>query len=148
MPSFFRRAQRHRTDEEPENLADRRLDRYYAERVPASARSAELARLISLPDEDVDPDAPDEDVEFLASLVKEIDRNPAAGAPRVQPAPRIEYVSAAPNEEEKLNVFLQMQAEETRVRTSETLGVQDADLDDVLEELATTAAALRLRRAA
>jgi hypothetical protein len=147
MPSFFRRAQRHRSDEEPENLADRRLDRYYAERVPASARSPELARLISIPDEDVDPDAPDEDVEFLASLVQEIERKPAAETPRVLPAPHIEHV-AAPTEEEKLNVFRQMQAEETRVRTSETLGVVDADLDDVLEDLATTAAALRLRRAA
>jgi hypothetical protein len=147
MPSFFRRAQRHRIDGEPENLADRRLDRYYAERVPASARSPELARLISIPDEDLDPDAPDEDVEFLASLVKEIERKPALDAPRVQPAPRIEHV-LAPTEEEKLNVFRQMQAEETRMRTSETLGVVDADLDDVLEDLATTAAALRRRRAA
>jgi hypothetical protein len=41
-----------------------------------------------------------------------------------------------------------MQDEETRVRTAETLGVEDADLDDLLEELSTTAAALRLRRAA
>jgi hypothetical protein len=148
MPSFFRRAKRHRADEEPENLSDRRLDRYYAERVPASARSPELARLISLPDEDdADPDAPDEDVEFFASLVKEVERKPAAETPRSQPAPRIEHVFAAADEE-KLNVFRQMQAEETRIRTSETLGVPDAELDDLLEDLSTTAAALRRRRAA
>jgi hypothetical protein len=149
MPSFFKRARSHRTDQEPENLSDRRLDRYYADRVPASARSPELARLISLPDdEETDPDAPDEDVEFFASLVKEVERKPAAETPRTFPAPHIEHVIPAPTEEEKLNVFRQMQDEETRVRTAETLGVEDADLDDLLEELSTTAAALRLRRAA
>ena len=147
MAGLFNRRKREMPNKEPENRPEQRLDRLYAERVPASARSPELARLISLPDDDVDPDAPDEDLEFLASLAREVERTPIE-PPRVQPALRIDTVVIAPTEEEKLNVFRQTRDSDERMRTSETLGVPDADLDDVLEDLATTVAALRRRRAA
>jgi hypothetical protein len=147
MAGLFKRRKREMPNIEPENRPEQRLGLLYAERVPASARSPELERLMSLPDEDADPDAPDEDLEFLASLAREVERTPIE-LPRVQPAPRIETVVIAPTEEEKLNVFRQTRDEDERVRTSQTLGVPNADLDDVLEDLATTVAALRRRRAA
>jgi hypothetical protein len=147
MAGLFKRRKRDIPNIEPENRPEQRLDRLYAERVPASARSPELVRLMSLPDEDADQDAPDEDLEFLASLAREVERTPIE-LPRVQPAPRIETVVIAPTEEEKLSVFRQSHDDDERVRTSQSLGVPDAALDDVLEDLATTIAALRRRRAA
>jgi hypothetical protein len=65
----------------------------------------------------------------------------------VTAAPHIEHIFA-PSDEEKLNVFRQMQEDDLRVRTAESLGVPDIELDDLLEDLSTTAAALRRRRAA
>jgi len=141
--------------------------------LPASARPYETQRLIAAYGADDDADGPDEDIEFLASLVDEIERTPAdpAAAPRVQPAPGVDrsepnltralprarpraltanekMVRAEPDDEAKLNVFRAMRDEPQRVRTSQQLRVRDVELDDLLEDLSTTAAAIRRRKAA
>lgn len=149
MPRFFGR----RKDtaipagSEPEHVLDRAA--LYADKVPASARSREMQRFLPPTPDDVDPDAPDEDVEFIASLVREIDRKPPA-APRAQLAPQefTERVIMAATEEEKLNVFRSMQDEPPRLRDTLASTMQDVEMDDLLETLSTTAAALRLRKAA
>lgn len=151
MASMFKRKKREaEAAVEPESRPDQQLARLHAAMVPASARTPELQRLLSpLADEDSDPDGPDDDLEFLASLVREIDRKPIPTA-RFQPAPSppAEQVAAAPTEEEKLNFFRQMKDEPEHVRNSESLRVQDVDIDDLLEALSITAAALRMRKAA
>jgi hypothetical protein len=181
-----------RTD--PENRPDQRHD-LLRSFVPASARPHETQRLYApFADED-ENDGPDEDIEFLSSLVEEIDHNPpdAMADPRVRPSPALDMdsgagsflrarptrvlgrdattgveadprvrpaapgratvnplqnITAAPTDEEKLNVFRAVRDEPERVRTSHDLGVPDVDLDDLLEDLSTTAAAIRRRRAA
>ncbi len=151
MASLFKRKKREaEAAMEPENRPDQQLARLHAAMVPASARTPELQRLLApLADEDSDPDGPDEDLEFLASLAREIDRAPIAPT-RFQPAPvpHSEQPVIAPTEDQKLNFFRQMKDEPENIRPSESLHVQDVDLDDLLETLSTTAAALRRRRAA
>ncbi len=151
MASLFKRKKRgNDVGVEPENRPEQRLDRLYAEMVPASARSPEMQRLLSpAGGQDTDPDGPDEDLEFLASIAREIDRTPIAPS-RFQPAPapRAEQAMIAPTEEQKLNLFRQMKDESEHVRNAASLRVQDVDLDDLLEDLSTTAAALRRHKAA
>jgi hypothetical protein len=151
MASIFKRTTRGaEAAVEPENRVDQQLARQHAAMVPASARTPELQRLLSpLSDDDSDPDGPDDDLEFLASLVREIDREPIPTV-RFQPAPAPpgEQTVLAPTEEEKLNLFRQMKDEPQQVHNSDSLRVQDVDMDDLLEELSITAAALRVRKAA
>jgi hypothetical protein len=170
MPSLFRRRQ-DRTDErdDPENRLDQRHDLLRA--LPASARPREMQRFAAIGATDDDNEGPDEDIEFLESLVSEIDTAPAPdprARPLRTPAPASADVSAtslprpAPSaprpasitmrvptdDDAHLNVFRAVRGEPDRVRTSRELRVTDVDLDDLLEDLATTAAAIRLRKAA
>ena len=170
MPSLFaRRRQQPEIRQDPENRPEQRHD-LVSTFLPASARPYEKQRLAIYTDDDAD--GPDEDIEFLASLVEEIEREPAAplsdkrpapqaaaqgdsdaGAPirarpiRPMPAAAITTRVAAPDDEAKLNVFRAMRDEPDRARTSRDLGVRDVDIDDLLEDLATTAAAIRRRSA-
>jgi hypothetical protein len=145
--------------------------------LPASARPYEKQRLLAAyGDPDAPDDGPDEDLEFLEQLVDEIDRTPAPAEAdrRVQPAPgddRTEpnllrarpslapaktrpaatpsiSVRVATDDEQSLNVFRAVRGEPERVRTAQDLGVRDVDLADLLEDLSTTAAAIRRRKAA
>ena len=148
MASIFSRRRRQPDDQDPENRPDQRHDLLRAF-VPASARPHEMQRLHALnalDANDDETDGPDEDLEFLASLVEEIERQPTQEPARFRPAP-IETVKFA-TDEEKFNVFSAMRVEPERVRTSQDLGVRDVDMDDLLEDLSTTAAAIRRRKAA
>ena len=150
MASIFSRRRRDAAArQEPENRPEQHHDllRTY---VPASARPQEMQRLHALNALDDETDGPDEDIEFLASLVEEIERQPTNVADQpVRPAwtAPIETVKVA-SDEEKFNVFRAMRDEPDRVRTSDDLGVPDVDMDDLLEDLSTTAAAIRRRKAA
>jgi hypothetical protein len=147
MGNLFRRGKREPDAPDPENRPDQRMDRYYTALVPASARSPEVQRLaIAIGDDE--NEGPDEDIEFIASLVKEIERTPrpiARSTPAI--APRIE-TPTVPTEEEKLNVFREMTAELERPKPAEMLKVEDVDMADLIETLSITAAALRRRKAA
>jgi hypothetical protein len=147
MASIFSRKRRDANSApDPENRPEQRhdlLDNY----LPASARPYEKQRLIAAYGTDDDADGPDEDIEFLESLVTEIDRQPFEEPKRLPPA-TIETVAAPVDEETKLNVFREMRDQPERARTSQQLGVRDVELDDLLEDLSTTAAAIRRRKAA
>lgn len=110
--------------------------------VPASAQSPELQRFGSFDDPE---DGPDEDVEFLASLARSIDTPSTPQKPVSRPI--VSRVQAAPNTDD-LHVFRELAS--TPERTSHVVAarVADVDLGVLLDELATTAAALRRKRAA
>jgi hypothetical protein len=165
MSSIFRR-RRAEVRKDPENRPDQRLLRTF---LPASARPYDTQRLhAAYANDGADADGPDEDIEFLASLVEEIERAPApqepdardrrapadAPAEPLRPAPPTTVaapgitVRVATDDEHNLNVFRAIRAEPERARTSHDLGVRDVAMDDLLEDLATTAAAMRRRKAA
>jgi hypothetical protein len=147
MASIFSRKRRDAgRSPDPENRPEQRHD-LLSSFLPASARPYEKQRLITAYGTDDDADGPDEDIEFLTTLVDEIERQPFEEPKRLPPA-TIETVPAPVDEETKLNVFRAMRDEPDRVRTSQQLGVRDVELDDLLEDLSTTAAAIRRRKAA
>ncbi len=145
MASIFSRRRRQPGDQDPENRPEQRHDLLH-NFVPASARPIETQRLHALDALDADTDGPDEDIKFLESLVQEIESQPSTEPVRFRPAP-IETVKLA-SDDEKFNVFRAMRDEPDRARTSQDLGVRDVDIDDLLEDLSTTAAAIRRRKAA
>jgi hypothetical protein len=88
------------------------------------------------------PEEDDAETELLRELAREVDRARSA-----RPAPE------APAEETRLHADPLLQffldgAPEPAIRRSVHLRVPDVEIDDLVEELATTAAALRARRAA
>jgi hypothetical protein len=50
--------------------------------------------------------------------------------------------------QDQLDVFREIQTERPRPRVLEAVSIEDVEMDDLVEQLATTAAALRQRRAA
>jgi hypothetical protein len=90
-------------------------------------------------------DETDEDVDFIASLAREAEASLIAPpGPKPAPAARRFSVPAA----DALDVFRDIRPERPRPRVLTSIGVDDVDMDDLLQQLSTTAAALRLRRAA
>jgi hypothetical protein len=122
---------------EPENRQIREQDAWL--RVPASARPAERHRY----SDPVDDDENDEDVDFLKALAQQAAREvkPIDGEP---PPPRKFDVKA----EDALDVFKESYVERPRARVLNTIRIDAVELDDLLEQLSTTAAALRRRKAA
>jgi hypothetical protein len=168
---FARRRTQPQQRQDPENRPEQQHD-LLRTFLPASARPYETQRLAYAYD-DEPADGPDEDIEFLASLVEEIERQPAPAPSERRPAPQAAAegdsdtgaslrarpirpvippkaitMRVAPPDESHLNVFRAMRDEPERQRTSHDLGVRDVDLDDLLEDLSTTVAAIRRRKAA
>ena len=130
---------------EPENRRSTKDDPWL--RVPASARPAERHRFNEPVSDDVSDDIEenDEDVKFLKSLAEQaaLDAKPKPVAvPRV-PARRFN-VPADIN----LEVFRTTEAERPRPRVLHQIDVELVEIDDLIEQLSTTAAALRRRKAA
>lgn len=125
---------------DPENRAARRLG---ASRVPASARSPEAMRMA--PYDGSPLDESDEDVDFITSLAREAEAS--LTAPRgSKPAPAARRFTVPADD--ALDVFRDIRPERPRPRVLTSIGVDDVDMDDLLQQLSTTAAALRLRKAA
>jgi len=112
--------------------------------IPASVRPPDRSMILTAQIEPPETDAPDDDVRFLESLVASVELPaPAPGAQR-QALPRV----VAPRDEDAaLEYFREMKAARTEPERR-TFDVPDVDLDDLLEDLSTTAAALRQRKAA
>ena len=91
------------------------------------------------PPVDAQPDEEDADTELLRELAREVE---LARSGRPAPAE-----PARPAVDPRLQVFLDT-APAAVARRSLHLRVPDVEIDDLVEELATTAAALRARRAA
>jgi hypothetical protein len=110
--------------------------------VPASARPSDAGRLeTAFAPED---DGGEADMAFLASLVESVDK-PATRRPSTQMgAP--EYAPARPVD--ALNVFREATVERYEPKPWLFAAIPDAGIDDLVEDLAITAAALRARKAA
>jgi hypothetical protein len=119
--------------------------------LPASARPLpEVNRFKPLAAELPDlaaEDGPDEELEFLTSLAQSVDRD--AKAPPVRPARFTAPQIGAPalREEVDLSVFRDTLIDKAE-RDRPNVTVADVDIDDLMEDLATTRAALRARKAA
>lgn len=116
--------------------------------LPASVRRPEAHRLMPL-ESDVPDDAHDEDLDFLATLVEEIDRKPQAVKPARPPAfgPAVSAKRAAEHRMDELRVFRDMK-DDGRAPARHDFLLDNVDMDDLLEELSTVRAALRRRKAA
>lgn len=112
-------------------------------RVPVSARSPQSMRLAASYDGGPIEEG-DEDLDFIASLAREAEA--AVGAPSAPPPvrPRRFTVPA----DDRLDAFREIRPERPRPRVLQTIDIDPVDMDDLVQQLATTAAALRLRRAA
>lgn len=147
MKSPFRRAQ-------PQGSGEVPLEEVLAQ-LPASARAPDAQRLAPA---DAISDAPDADLDFLTSLMAAVEHNTAApmrsevagdGGVRAFMA---ESRRAEPEqrriEPDGLQAFREMR--EARMQDAPTLAlsVRDVELGDLLEDLSTTASALRNLRAA
>jgi hypothetical protein len=151
VPGLFRRS---KPDEEPVDVTPEEKPRRtgeYAAYVPASVRVPELQRLAIFDPASQDDDGADEDLAFLAELASQVDAKTA----RPRTATR-ETRALTQNEkmidrkpEEMLEVFREFVTEvDTRSPVSQVIAIRDVEIDDLLEDLANTAAALRLRKAA
>lgn len=126
----------------------------YSDYVPQSARPPELQRLATFNLDDENADGPDEDIEFLSALARQVDApatpRPARRAPRVTPPPAPNVYepreTAAPDAMAAFHDYA-AHRNETATVTS-VLRVSDVDLGDLVEDLSDTIAALRRRRAA
>jgi hypothetical protein len=127
---------------DPENSQREQLnDRW--KHLPASVRDPSLQRLDSYVPDDLDDD--DEELTLLSSLVREADREMRAAPPRTE-APRARRFDV--KADDNLDVFREARPVERRPRVLEAFRVDDVEIDDLIEQLATTAAALRQRKAA
>lgn len=126
---------------EPENTQRQRLTERWAQ-VPASLRDPSRQRLEAPSAEELEDD--DEEIELLAALAEQAERE-LQSVPEPKPARARRFSVKA---QDQLDVFREIQTERPRPRVLETVRVDDVDMDDLVEQLATTMAALRQRRAA
>ncbi|HYM16085.1 MAG TPA: hypothetical protein VEZ14_11045 [Dehalococcoidia bacterium] len=127
--------------------------------LPASVRHPEANRFTPLGSDFAGEEGTDEDLDFLTALVESVDREEAGpGLPAARPAPppahkpsiqrmapRAEAMVLA--EPDHLSLFRETKVD-LRERTRANVTVDDVDLGDLLEDLETTRAALRRRKAA
>ncbi len=127
----------------------------YSDYVPQSARPPEFQRLAPFNFDEEPGDGPDEDIEFLTSLARQVDGPPAGArserrAPRVTPPPAQNvYEPIVPAERDAMQAFHDYAARGAdHTPTPATLRVDSVEIGDLVEDLADTIAALRRRRAA
>lgn len=141
MSSWLRKEHKN-TDEAPAIRPD--VERL----LPASVRPPEAHRPMLL-DSDVPDDERDEDLDFLATLVEEIDGTPQAvkAAPATAFGPAVSARRAAEHQVDELRVFRDMK-DDGRTLARHDFLVDNVEMDDLLEELSIVRAALRRRKAA
>lgn len=128
---------------DPENTQRKRLNDRWAQ-VPSSLRDPSRQRLETPPDSGFEFDDDDEDLGLLAALAEQAELE-ARSAPPPPPAKARRFSVKA---QDQLDVFREVQRERRRPRVLETVDIEDVGMDDLVEQLATTAAALRRRQAA
>lgn len=144
MPGLFRRQK-----EEPQGRVD---PAEVQALLPASVRHPEANRFTPLGSDFEGDEGSDEDIEFLTSIVESVEREralPARPAPPPARKPPVRRLLAEHEAEavDHMDLFREMQTHEPESRPRPIV-VPEVDLDDLLEELETTRAALRRRRAA
>ena len=143
MPGLFRRNKpQSQTSIDPDEVAAL---------LPASVKHPEANRFTPLGTDFDGDEGSDEDIDFLESLVKSVDTHTPAPrrAPESAPAPVSMQTPSMPavSKLDGLSIFRDMPSD-TPERTKLNLNVPDVEMFDLLEDLSTTAAALRRRRAA
>jgi hypothetical protein len=116
--------------------------------LPSSVRGPEMNRFTPL-GTDAPPDLPDPDLAFFENIAEQVrrDERATAGAQTLRP-PAVNPRIAEPDRDQ-LQAFREMAADREReTRSTPRLSVDHVELEDLLEDLATTAAALRQRRKA
>jgi hypothetical protein len=144
MARLFGRGKRDARDDsgETEGIERHDLGRY-ASYVPASVRVPEMQRFAPLET----ADGPDEDLDFLSALAGEVDRaRPSKPAARGDMSENQKMIDRKPDRLEIFREFAPDLDEKTSI--TNLIAIPDVDIGDVLEDLSTTAAALRLRKAA
>jgi hypothetical protein len=126
---------------EREDADDRREPLY----VPASQRPRPMPAVVLGEPTD---GAPDEQVELLASLVQEIDKEQTAAVPAAAASTRFSRRTMDMEIEDELWAF-----HETTIAVDQHEGLRkytehEVEMDELIDDLALTMAALRLRRAA
>ncbi len=139
MRGFFRR------DDKPatENTISREE---IASLLPASVRHPEVNRFTPLGSDFDGEEGSDEDIEFLESIVREVDRR-GAETPRGLVVRPDDAPKQAITQDEAMSFFAELQAEREE-RQQLPIHVDEVEMFDLLEDLSTTAAALRRRKAA
>jgi hypothetical protein len=149
MAGLFRRSQPHGgssiSREEIESL------------LPASVRHPETNRFTPLGSDFDGEDGADEDVEFLESIVKAVDggEQPVARLAPVPPVFTVPVTTPSPARQialaggDELSLFREATVEQKERTVLQTrVDIADVEMFDLVEDLATTAAALRRRKAA
>ena len=117
--------------------------------LPASARSTEGHRFTPLGTDmpDLHDAEHDPDLDFFASLAKQVDAGVAPAAPvAVQPtAPQQPQLPSAPSD--ALEIFRAMKSDDSE-RQGFDFKLTETDMADLLEDLSTTALALQQGKAA
>ena len=110
-------------------------------RVPASARAPDRQRF---PESLAIDDDGEKDLQLLASLAQEVERvDRHEHRPATAPGRR-----AGATVDDEMEAFRQTLPELRRSAVLPGIAVEEVEMDDLLEQLSTTAAALRRRRAA
>jgi hypothetical protein len=123
--------------------------------LPASVRYPETNRFTPLgSDFKGEDEETDEDIEFLEAIVRAVEGDAPAPAATAAPTPLLLHTPAPsrripPPREDELALFREMPSEHAeRHAITKHAHIDDVDMADLLDELATTAAALRRRKAA
>jgi hypothetical protein len=132
--------QRNRDEEFEDTTAEREPPRRSF--VPASALPPERNRLGIF---DSSEEADREDIDFLTAIARQAERTATTPPSRLRPQ---DVRHDVPADDRGLDVFREFAPVFERSQVLQTVRVPDVELGDLLDELATTAAALRLRRAA
>ncbi len=130
------------TEQFEEDSGDRREPLY----VPASQRRRPIPEvaIVELPD-----GAPDEQVEFLAGLVQQIDTEQTTAAPARAASTRFSRRTMDMEvEDDELWAFHETTIPVDRHEGLRKYTEHDVEMDELIDDLALTMAALRLRRAA
>jgi hypothetical protein len=112
--------------------------------VPASAIAPEKQRLAMYDETDEESDS---EIEFLSALAAQVERAQRGQKPQ-KFAPAVTERVKVGEDEDKLYVFRELNDIVEHTSVADTLPLQHVEMSDLLDDLQTTAAALRLRRAA
>jgi hypothetical protein len=116
--------------------------------LPSSVRGPEMNRFTPL-GTDAPADLPDPDLVFFESIADQVRLDDGANSRVDAPRPTAANPRIALPDRDQLQAFREMVADREReTRSAPRLRVDHVELDDLLEDLATTAAALRQWRKA
>lgn len=121
--------------------------------LPASVKHPESNRFTPLGSDFGGDEESDEDIEFLQTIVRAVEGEPQAPASRPTPAPTAIRTPAPtrrlPARDDGLSAFREIQVDRRERTVIEArVDIEDVDIADLLDDLSTTAAALRRRKAA